>query len=194
MSTQPALLEPTAVDSEAGGVEVVWEGTAEQGLAMMLAAPLSPGVAELREEWLTWTQAHLQALERTGEPARQPLVRGYFEQVAAEVARVLDAGADDPASYLAALREGRPWRSIGDAGLLAAIERCQRLLTVASRLLVRRCGMGLVLVGLLLAMAALLQPPAEPRPRDLVRLGLGSDRAPPPRRLAFLGLIDRALP
>ena len=42
MSQPPVLPEPTAADSEAGGVEVVWEGTLEQGLAWMMATSFPP--------------------------------------------------------------------------------------------------------------------------------------------------------
>jgi hypothetical protein len=198
MSQPSATLEPAAVDSVAGDVEVAWQGPIEQAMAMgMMGPPLSPGMAELRKKFLEQTQAHVEFLERSARQVRQPWVRPYLEQARQQVAWVRDAGVDDPADYLAALREGRPWRSIGDAGLLAAAERCQALLAAAGRLLATWGGLvlsALLLAAWLLAITIRLLPQAQPPLVDPARFSQEADRAPPARRLAFVGLIDRALP
>lgn len=189
----PVLPEPTAADSQDGGGEALWEGTAEQGLAMMLAAPaLSPGLAAMREKFLAGTPAHLEVLERAAQQARQPWARPYLEQARRMVAWVRDAGADDPALYKVCLREGRPWRSIGDAGLLAAVERCHVALTAAGRLLA--CWGGMVLYALYLAAWLLSCPLPQAEPVELRKRSPEVDRGPPTRRLAFTGHINRALP
>jgi hypothetical protein len=192
MSQPSAPPEPATVDSATGDVEAAWQGPIEQAMVMgMMKPPLSPGMTAVREEFLAWIQAHLPEVEWAARKVRQPWVRPYFEQVRQQVAWVLDAGADDPADYLAAVREGRPWRSIGDAGLMAAIERCQALLRVASRLLARWCGIVLLLYGLAASLLTFVltelleQRSATPRPE--------SDRAPP-RPLVSSGFTSRAPP